>query len=288
LSAVETVNQTVEDRSEIDWVKWCEVGQAQFLGHDSKKKDLQHEVGSSGLKFLRDRGMTHSSPIPLSSTKSQSRQKGNNTATRLMPSDSKNQRASFACQYLSNWLHVLCCVMKSPSSILLISCDSRWIDTLLNAVGLFTVRNTNGEVAEVNTRDRETGLLPGRFRARILRLIIFIFDTLKPCEATVRGIFNLAGISASVAAHIVDEDEVNVSREAVSLLRHLHSPSRPSWRECVNRSISIILDSKIDDTRIGLLLFLSGDLNAVSRGSYVLLKPAAFSFNPLTMAFSIG
>lgn len=274
-SAVETVNQTVEDRSEVDWEKWCDVGQAQFLGHDPKKKDPQHEVGSSGLKFLRDRGMTHSSPIPLSSTKSQSRQKGNNTAARLMPSDSKNQRASFACQYLSNWLHVLCCVMKSPSSILLISCDSRWIDTLLNAVGLFTVRNTKGEVAEVSTRDRETGLLPGRFRARILRLILFIFDTLKPCEATVRGIFNLAGISASVAAHIVDEDEVNVSREAVSLLRHLHSPSRPGWRECVNRSISIILDSKADDTRIGLLLFLSGDLNAVSRGSYVLLKPAA-------------
>jgi hypothetical protein len=123
--------------------------------------------------------------------------------------------------------------------------------------------------------------IPGRFRSRLLRLILPLVTSTKASESLVRDLFLNVGISFSRLTQYNDSESWMVSREIVSLLRHLYSPSHPQWKECIDEVISTQANESYSGTsqlvRTGIFSFISGEMGTISRGSYVLIKPTAAS-----------
>jgi hypothetical protein len=272
---------TVSKRADEDWERWYESCYTKSKSTSTAQKKVPGgKVGSSGIQYLQEHGTTLNVVVQATPQKQSSRQKGPTGAQRSSPDNSTKGKAGFSNHYLTHWLHALCTVLRPSGSLAVIKTDSRWLHILLKVVGLSVDQRDNGSVLSVDLRSRESGFLPARFRARILRLVLPLLTSLEPSQPILEGLFSLAGAGVAVVTRSVDEEESLVSREAVSLLRHLHSPTRPLWRASVNRSIAACIDSDAGNTsgfytKMGVLSFFSGSLEGVGRGSYVLLKPAA-------------
>ncbi|CAB9500257.1 Probable E3 ubiquitin-protein ligase hulA [Seminavis robusta] len=275
----EVVEKAITKKTDADWEKFCEASCPSISTTNSTKSGNAHQVGSAGLMYLQENGTTHSYAIG-NSQKSSSRQKSSSSASSRLSSDGvAKAQNGFAFQLLSQWLHILCGILYSPTSKALLANNSEWISLLLWAVGM-SVNETDGCIDEVSVRKHREGLLPSRFRSRILRFLLPLLESAKPNDQVVVGLLYLAGLGTPSMPRSLDEEEKFVAREAVTLLRQLHSPSRAAWRESVNRVISAVPTTPVGEDnnimlRLGVLAFLSGNMEVIGKGSYVLLKPAA-------------
>lgn len=270
----------VPKQADEDWKRWCESCHTKSKSTSTPQKKVTGEqVGRSGIQYLREHGTTLNVIVHGTPQKQTSRQKGH--ASQRSPSDnSTKDKAGFSNHYLTHWLHALCSVLRPSESLAVIRTDPRWLHIMLKVVGLSLDQSDSGSVNSVNLRARDGRFLPARFRARILRLILPLLTSLPPSQPILEGLFSLAGSGVALVTRSIDEEESLVSREAVSLLRHLHSPTRQNWRACLNISIAACIASDASKIsgfykKMGVLSFFSGSLEAVGRGSYVLLKPAA-------------
>jgi hypothetical protein len=270
-----------------DWEKWCDLSvKTENSGSLTARPKIQrHQVGKSGVKYLLEHGMMQASVLQASSLKSSSRNRSSgNSSNRSGSEGIIKLQGNFYHQYLSHWLHIVAAVSRVSSTLQIMAQNQKWLEIMLRAVGLEPEYHGSQEIQNVCLRRQSSGLLPGRYRSRVLRLLLPLLCHMVPCDEVARGLFQLAGASSSVASSNIDEDEVLVSREAVSLLRHLHSPSNMPWRDCVNRAIEFGLTEhlaeqaeNVDDShmQVGVLCFFNGGIEIISRGTYVLLKPTA-------------
>jgi hypothetical protein len=276
-----SIGATVPTQANADWERWYESCHTKSKAASTAQKKIAGEqVGSSGIQYLREHGTTLNVIVQATSQKQTSRQKGPASAQRSPSDHSTKGKAGFSNYYLTHWLHAVCSVLQPSGSLAIINTDSRWLHILLKVVGLSVDQSDVGSVNSVNLRSRDGRFLPARFRARILRLILPLLTSLAPSQPILEGLFSLAGAGVALVTRSIDEEESLVSREAVSLLRHLHSPTRQNWRASVNTSIAACVSSDASKIsgfykKMGVLSFFSGSLEAVGRGSYVLLKPAA-------------
>ena len=186
-----------------------------------------------------------------------------------------------AQQHLSHLLHVLSCLITSPSFPYLFS-DSAWFVLLLEAAGLQSDIPSVIDEFSCGTGSSNQ-LLPGRYRARILRLCEPLLSRSVPDIKVIRGLLMIAGNSSPMMSHNIDDDDALVSSEALSLLRSLHAENQVGWQTAIQKEIKIKFDNCSepwisDPSVVGTVLFLSGKIETIRRGSYVLLKPAAAAF----------
>lgn len=266
LARVNRRKSTVGD----DLQKWSRIWSAKKETSTQRENHDSLVVGMSGLQFLHDYGSSTTSAYLFG------RQSG---AVNFTPQYSKNgkPRSDFVNTYFSQLIHVLCCSVRFGSSLQIVASDSRWIESLFRAVGMKVVTSDGGTMERLYIESEID--IPARFRSRILRPLLSLMQASEPNRTLSDGIFVLAGYSSYVATQSLDEDEWLVSREAVTVLRNLHSIESPLWRECVNNSISDFSSAGDEPTDLwkksGVLSFFSGDVGGLKRGSYVLLKPPA-------------
>ena len=182
----------------------------------------------------------------------------------------KSQAIGFSHQYLNAWLHIVALMLDSKQALDHVAHSATWFALFLDAIGVGDGRATNAE--------KVTCVLPARYRSRLLRLLYPILSMRNPNSFVVKGLLEVAGSSMSVVTASLDNDESSVSRDAVSLMRKLHSPKHPAWRAEVNQTIhSEIENGNCDHKRFGLMAFFSGDIAPLDVGSFVLLKPSEAS-----------
>jgi hypothetical protein len=237
----------------------------------------------SGLSHLQLQGTLLSNLSHGYNAKSAQSQKNSSMANWRQATDSHNNLISgFAYQFLSHWLHILCSVLRSPTAVKYILTDRVGLSVLINRIGLSLKKSDDGAVHfSLKTMQHHMNL-PGRFRSRLLRLMLPIFSTMEANESLVLGLFAIVGSTSTVLAQSNDQEDCLVSRETVSLLRHLHAPLFPQWRACINDVISMTTQNQGNDAelryvKVGTLSFFSGNLDAIGRGSYVLIKPSTAS-----------
>jgi len=145
----------------------------------------------------------------------------------------------------------------------LLIADERSARLVYDAVGLF------------RSKSDSRSLLPGRYRARMLRLISPLVAASDPQQEVIRGLFKLAGTSHPLFNRKLECDDPFVSREAVSLLRLLHSPEQQKWRSTIEQVVAEMASEplNIDSATMGVLYFIAGPVQSLQRGSMVLLKP---------------
>jgi len=266
-------------RQDADWQNWCEFSSFQKQSREGRPSSSTRQVGGAGLQYLLENGISQGTGYPSAQQKPSSRLKSTSGPPSKTGCDSLAKiQNSFAFQLLSQWLHVLCGMLGAPTSLAVINKDKKWITLLLGAVGLSVGISSDGSIDTVEIQDGKIAQLPARFRSRIMRFLLPLLNSMKPSDALIYGLVLLAGKARQKAAFfLLDEDEKFIPREAVTLLRKLHSPTRPLWRECVNHALSSGTSSPSDRLafQMGVLAFLSGSLESIGRGSYVLLKPAA-------------
>ena len=255
-SFASTMVTAVSKQGEGDWGKW-------YQSYHPKAKwnpSGQNNVGSAGIQYLQENGITLNVVAQSPPQKQPSRQKSSASTQQRSSSDKSTKgKADFSHNYLSHWLHALCAVFRPLGSVSLIKADSRWLVIMLKVVGLSVVYGDNRSIKSVDLRSSDVGILPARFRARILRLVQPLLASMEPCQAIIEGLFSLAGVASPVVTRSADEEESLLSREAVSLLRHLHSPARPFWRDAVNRAIKTCAaeDVQHEDWCFGVLFWQS-------------------------------
>ena len=265
------------------WEKWCELRMKVDCPRTpkSKQKGQRHQVGRSGVNYLNDHGMIHLSGVQSSAQKPSTRNRGTqNSASRAGQENSIKLQGNFCHQFLSHWLHILVAVAKVPTSREILARDPGWMKIIFCTLGLDVEYGESQGILKAQLAQNSICLLPGRYRSRVLRLLLPLLDCNGPCSSIALSLFCLAGSTSPAISKNLDEDEGMVSREVISLLRHLHSPTRTAWRSCINEVISSILESQCNYQndflqRIGVLCFFNGGIDVVNRGSYVLLKPAA-------------
>lgn len=278
-SALENV---VARRVDEEWQTWCTSTRSKKPASGQLRTD---ETGrqrglSTGIQYLLEHGTILHAASPHTPNRQSSSGKGSPTSTSRSPSDSLSKtKTVFTHQFVSHWLHIVCSVLRSSVALPIISKDSQWLLILLRAVGLEWTQS-EGRFETLLVRKSAAGVLPARFRARILRLLLPLVSTLEPNEYVVGGLLTLAGVASSLVTRSLDDEESFISREAVSLLRHLHSPAHPAWRKCVNDVIvaslgRVSLGTVAISKKIGILSFFAGNVEKIGRGSYVLLKPSA-------------
>jgi len=260
------------------WEEWSDI----VTSKKSKKKEARknkrttQQVGGSGLRFLDVHGL-YQSNVPQSTSQRSSRSRGGQSTTSSPVQDSVLKfQSNFCHQFLSQWLHIVVCLTKSEHSQTSVLRDHRWMALLLGAIGLIAEYDQNGKISSIKVAESSDSL-PGRYRSRVLRLMFPLLVKSEPSTALIRGLFSIAGCSSALVSKSIDEDEKGVTSEVVSLLRHLHATNQMDWRSNVNTSIAGILQSQeTSDTmeRLGVFCFFNGAFEAISRGSYVLLKPA--------------
>ncbi|KAL3944031.1 MAG: hypothetical protein SGBAC_001899 [Bacillariaceae sp.] len=259
------------------WEEWSDVVTSKKSKKEARrKKRTIQQVGGSGLRFLDMHG-PYQSIVPQSSSQRSSRSRGGQSTTSSPVQDSVLKfQSNFCHQFLSQWLHIVVCLAKSEKSRTSILKDFRWMALLLEAIGLIAKHDQNGNISAINVVE-SSNLLPGRYRSRVLRLMFPLLVKSEPSTALICGLFSIAGCSSALVSKSIDEDEKGVACEVISLLRHLHATNQMDWRSNVNTSIAGILQSReAADTmeRLGVFCFFNGGFDAISRGSYVLLKPA--------------
>jgi hypothetical protein len=281
-AVVETLSEYEKKCSDNEWDNWCDLSmQPESLKTPTKPKVLKEQVGKSGVKYLEEHGTTQINGVQASTQKQSSRSRGNsNSSPRSGTENLIKLQGNFCHQYLSHWLHVFVAVSRDPAFLANMAADIRWTKLLLSSVGLSAEFGSTNNVVKVQVREQAEGLLPGRYRSRVIRSLLPLLDAMTPCKEIVRGFFCLAGATSPSLSQTMDEDEGTVSREAVSLLRQLHSPSRSGWRQCINEVVTGLSSTPSKDPesmpfKIGALCFFNGNVDVISRGSFVLLKPAS-------------
>jgi SPRY domain len=272
-SVEESTSDFINIQREWQWVtfqdSWRKKSQT-----DAKPK-LGYRVGGAGVEYLARNGLVQALASPRSPQKSSSRKSSQSSTQRGQSNLSASQ--SVLHQYVSQWLHIMVMASKSENSCKLLAADIGWISFLFSAVGIFVEAPTDGAgpwKAHVSLSEQT---LPARYRCRVLWSLRGPLRSVKPAPALVRAILSVAGSSCGALTLSNDEEEAMVSREAVSLLRWLHSPVHEAWRRCVSAVIDAGLqeDDKTSNEFMGILCFLNGTVESLKKGSYVLLKPAA-------------
>ena len=190
---------------------------------------------------------------------------------------SANFRTVALHELLSQLLHILCVVLRTPDSLQIFASNGRWLVTLFKVIGLNSKNEVDGGISSSSLRSHAEGILPAKFRSRIVRFLFPLLCATKPDPDAVEGLFELAGVTSSVVTKSLDEEETLISVECISLLRRLHSPSYGPWRDCVNRTIKAITSpdptEKNFNKKVGVLSFFGGNTRSICQGSYVVLKP---------------
>ena len=271
-----------DQQSEDQYASWLKVC---LHGSSSKSSDLlpmKRKINAkqsiSGLSSLLQSG-TFAGPSASQSKLSRSSKLSNQVSSISTSHSSRSDDflmmlGNPAQQYLSQLLHVLSCLVKSPFLPVLLS-EPTWIGVLLGAVGIHTfvpILINDSARATSNTFHP----LPGRYRARILRLCAPLLLRSEPDMNVVHGLFMLAGTASTMTSTNLDDDDAFVSSEAISLLRNLHARS---WRKTVEKVIQRHLNTKktlssSDPSVVGIVLFVSGKIETIRRGSHILIKPA--------------
>lgn len=247
------------------------------------KESAAYQVGDAGIEFLRENGTMMNAISQPTAPKQTIRQKSSlssSSATTARQSGVIKARVLFSHSYLSHWLHILSAAVRAPVSLSHIARDSGWLEVLLKITGLCLEPATDLLATKLTLRSQSAGILPAKFRSRVLYHLTPLFSAVKASPMIVEGLLMLAGNSSNILSRSLDPDERFVSREAVSLLRHLHSTDFPQWRQCINDTTGQCISadmSSMDNFRkkVGVLCFLSGSIESISRGSHVLLKPSA-------------
>lgn len=261
-----------------EWEKWAEaiLPLKPSQSSTSKRNELPSKK-KSGVSYLIENG-SHAPVLGAPASPQKNVPRGNSKTGKQgsTRSEALLRLLGPAChQYLSQWLHALCCATRSSASLSILSKHDDWVDILLQAVGLSCTRTGASELESVKLRETKDGdLVPDRYRARILRLLPALLAKLKPSDEVIRGFFALAGASSSTDCNGMGREGHTISRETVSLLRHLHSPAQGEWRQVINQVIASTENSSDDQQRTGVLSFFAGSIGAIDRGSYVLLRPA--------------
>lgn len=276
--SLSTLSDNVRRRLDDEWQNWYST---QFADKGSERPAglFRSMTRVACFCYFREHGtiLNNGNAQPQKSTPSKS------MPGSLRGSESRNKSSVvFSHQLLSHWLDVLCMVLRSRQVLSTIAKDKRWMIILFRVIGLTAEVDTKDSVVKMSLRPSDDGILPARFRARLIRLMLPFLSTFEPCEAMVEGLLYLAGATSALLTKSQDVEECFVSREAISLLRQLHSPRDSRWRETINISISTIAagpsnDSSFFGKKVGILSFFSGSLETVCRGSYVLLKPSTAS-----------
>jgi SPRY domain/UBA/TS-N domain len=286
-SSLSSMSDVVAKKSEEEWQSWISARFAgKTAGRTGEVGHLRRTKGASCLRYLREHGTMLNNIVHGNHQKQPLSPKGTASGSSRQGMENLSTVSTvFAHQFLSHWLHILCAVLRSRNSLSTATQDRSWLTVLLKGVGLTVEYTANGVVDDVKLRTDNDGILPATFRARLLRLMLPLLSALEPNQVIVEGLLHLAGVASTVVTQSLDDDESFVSRESISVLRQLHSPVHPRWRESINSTIATTADPRTDSTsfykRIGMLSFFSGSLEMISRGSYVLLKPAASSALPL-------
>ena len=263
--------------------------------HSTRSKyKSRGQHGRVGLLYLEENGTMLNGAVESASQKmpSHSKTSSNSVSSRVH----HRVHFDFSHHYLSHWLHILCCSVRVKETLSLIVSDTRWLQVLMAVTGLTVAVRDDKSVASASLRDYDDELapIPARFRSRLLRLITPFIVELGPNKPLALGFIALAGATSNVVTRSLDEGEGQVSREAVSLLRSLHSPALPEWRACVNAAIEECSSCSRDHSlwfvmQVGVLTFFSGDIAPLGSGSHVLLKPsAAAALSPGQLAPSVG
>lgn len=274
---------SVAKKMDAEWECWIHSQLPESSGGIAGKKKeasgIQKIGGAAGLQYLRDHGTTINTFGRVNAVKVTPSKSSSGGSPKKRPDNSNRVAGGFAHQFLSHWLHIVSSILRSRKALAITSQDSKLLQLLMKGIGLSVEYRTDGTLAEADLLTVNDGILPARFRARLLRLVLPLLASSHPCQAMVEALFHLAGVASIAVTESVDSDETLVSREAISLLRHLHSPIRVEWRASINRSILTITadrgaEHNLVCKRIGVLSFFSGSLETVGRGSYILLKPA--------------
>jgi hypothetical protein len=260
-----------------EWDRWIAINNL-ISPSNLSDADVGGMYGALANDFLRHHGIMLYSPAqpttPRQNTTGKNVGSSRNFSHRLL--------GNFAHQFFSHWLHILCTILGCPIALGIVSSDAKWLTFLFETIGLEAELHEDGFVKGMNIRTHNECVLPARFRARLLRLLLPLLKIMKPSQSLVEGFLYLSGVSSTLITHSFDDEESFISREAVSILRHLHSPSNTNWRICINETLSLVSEAKRNDAfsfqkKIGLLSFFSGGIDSLGRGSYVLLKASASS-----------
>ena len=273
-----SVLETQKNKRKLQWELFCKEcsNKADTTEKPAIKTKINHQVGRSGVDYVQENGLLTiaqlSSPQKASGTrKSPASQHGSDKFVKT--------QGIFSHQFFSHWLHILVAATDTKVSRTAIVKGPGWIPALFLAIGINVEVGEEGKILNSKLDGHPNNQLPAIYRCRLLRLLHPILETMAPSKTLAQSLFDLTGSSCSSITLSLDEDEGMVSRETVSLLRRLHSPTQTSWRACINNIVHQNLSSS-DSTeqrygRIGALCFLNGSLDSIKKGSRVLLKPAA-------------
>jgi hypothetical protein len=273
-----SVLETQNSKRKLQWELFCKEcsNKADTTEKPAIKTKINHQVGRSGVEYVQENGLLTtaqlSSPQKASGTrKSPASQHGSEKFVKT--------QGIFSHQFFSHWLHILVAATDTEVSRTAIVKGPGWIPALFLAIGINMEVGEGGKILNSKLDGHPNNQLPAIYRCRLLRLLYPILETMAPSKTLAQSLFDLAGSSCSSITLSLDEDEGMVSRETVSLLRRLHSPTQTSWRACINNIVHQNLSSS-DSTkerygRIGVLCFLNGSIDSIKKGSRVLLKPAA-------------
>lgn len=262
-----TSNAYSNQLADNDYDRWLSINFPARRSSRGSERGQKGRIGMSGLVYLLERGTIG----PASVGKAGSSAKAGGRDDEGTTSHSLNVLFSLGAPFqhhMSQCLNLLCVIVKSPAAVNSLLLRENWRSVLLGIIGL-------ENAAERDQPDGEgsSPLLPARFRARILRLLRNVVPKLEVDRELARGLFMLAGSKTSS----IDDDGHDVTREVVSLLRILHSPSNLDWRRTLEEVITGISESAEVGSvgLVGVLTFLSGCPSVLRRGNYVLLKPQA-------------
>lgn len=272
-----SIGEARKSQMDMQWERFCEESSnADAIGkYRAKKNAHQHEVGRYGARFIQEYGMLTVGQ-PSSPSKASGSRK--HVSPRHTPEKYVKAQGMFSHHFVSHWIHILVASVDNEASKEAIVQVPGWISTLFRAIGI-KVDVRDGGIVYDSEPDDSAILLPARYRCRILRLLRPLLDTMTPSKRLVQSLFHLAGSCCNIITLNLDEDEGMVSRETVSLIRRLHSPSHVRWRACINSTMEeILLGSELQGgnlSRLGVLCFLNGSIDSIRKGARVLLKPAA-------------
>mmetsp|Transcript_36487 Transcript_36487/g.88057 ORF Transcript_36487/g.88057 Transcript_36487/m.88057 type:complete len:5319 (+) Transcript_36487:189-16145(+) len=272
--------KSVEDFASRNFFKQMDWQWETFQDNWIKEKELPTErmskrIGGAGIEYLQQRGLVQTVASPASPKKSSQKKLSQSVSPRRKSDISQ----SVFHQYMSQWLNIVIMASNTDASSKLLGKDRQWIALLFSAVGICVDSSSDKSspfIVDLETSESRS-LLPSRYRCRVLRSLRGPLQHIEPSSDLVRAIVSVAGSSCGVMNLSPDDEENCVSREAVSLLRSLHTLVHDEWRSCITSTIASILqdvNSTVDEIH-GIMCFFNGSIDALKNGSFVLLKPAA-------------
>ena len=232
---------------------------------NSRPNRTRFQTGRSGVEYLLENGIVHLKMSHGTTPKNQSGPRSSQTNNLKTNKEPTVLRHSFGHQVLSHWLHVLVAAAKCRAGIGCVSGSAEWMEFLLTFTGL-----------DMAAKNGHPEMIPGRYRARVIRTLLPFLAHQSPSEKVVADLFRLAGRNSQMPSCNIYSTDCDVSREAVSLLRQLHSPRHRLWRTSINGVVSSLKVTTADyDVKLGIALFFNGGAGMVRQGAYVLLKPPA-------------